>query len=226
MNSELRQKLYLIADELRGLATTADRFSKNPYVLEQAETTMKIAARLAALADDEYSEEDVIALFDKRPWHRISPAIGVDAAVFNELGEILLIQRRDNQKWAMPGGYAEIGYTLPETALKELWEEAGLRGRVIRQLATFDGRFWDTRLPLQLIQVVFQVECKDLSPSIGLESLDAQFFARESLPLDTMDANHIGRVPKVFEALENGCFFDPVDSYNMEFSSIQRPNKT
>ena len=224
MNTELRQKLYLIADELRGLATIADKFSKNPYVLEQAETTMKIAARIAALAEDEYSEEEVMALFDKRPWHRMSPATGVDAAVFNDAGEILLIQRKDNQKWAMPGGYAEIGYTLPETALKELWEEAGLRGRVIQQLATFDGRLWDTGLTVHLIQVVFQVECEDLNPKAGLETLDAQFFARENLPLDDMDSNHLGRVPKVFEALEKGCYFDPIDSYDMDFSTIQRPD--
>jgi ADP-ribose pyrophosphatase YjhB (NUDIX family) len=214
--------LYLIADEIRGLATIEDYFADNPYVLERSENMMKIAARIAALAEDEYSEEAIIALFDKRPWHRISPAIGVDAAVFNESHEILLIRRKDNDTWAMPGGIAEIGYTLPETALKELWEEAGLRGRVTRQLGTFDGPLWGSRSPVHLINMVFQVECDELKPSAGLETTDTQFFARENLPFDNMHFNHIGRIPKVFEALENDCFFDPIDSYAMDFSELQR----
>lgn len=222
MDSELRQKLYLIADEMRGLATIEDYFADNPYIVERAETMMKLAAQLAAMAENEYSEDEVIALFDKRPWHRFSPAIGVDAAVFNDASEILLIRRKDNDSWAMPGGIAEIGYTLPETALKELWEEAGLRGRVIRQLGTFDGRLWESRARVHLINMVFQVECDELNPSAGLETTDAQFFARENLPFDNMHLNHIGRIPKVFEALEKGCFFDPIDSFDMDFSTIQR----
>jgi ADP-ribose pyrophosphatase YjhB (NUDIX family) len=222
MNTELRQKLYLIADEIRGMATIEDFFADNPYIIERAETMMKLAAKVAAMAEDEYSEDEMIALFDKRPWFRISPAIGVDAAVFNKTGEILLIRRKDNDTWAMPGGIAEIGDTLPETAIKELWEEAGLRGRVVRQLGTFDGRLWGSISPVHLINMVFLVECDELNPTPGLETTDAQFFARDALPFDNMHLNHIGRIPKVFETLENGCYFDPIDSYEMDFSTVQR----
>lgn len=222
MNTELRQQLYLIADEMRGMATLEDYFADNPYILERAETMMKLAAKVAAMADDEYSEENIITLFDKRPWHRVSPAIGVDAAVFNEAGEILLIRRKDNDTWAMPGGIAEIGSSLPESTLKELWEEAGLRGRVVRQLGTFDGPLWGSISPVHLINMVFQVECKELNPTPGMETTDTQFFARNALPFDNMHLNHVGRIPKVFEALENGCYFDPIESYEMELSKIQR----
>ena len=34
-----------------------------------------------------------------------------DAAIFNARGEILLIQRKDDQLWAMPGGGFEVGET-------------------------------------------------------------------------------------------------------------------
>lgn len=222
MNTELRQKLYLIADEMRGIATIEDHFADNLYIAERAENIMKLAAKIAALAEDEYEEDSLITLFDKRPWYRISPAIGVDAAVFNAKNELLMIRRKDNDTWAMPGGIAEIGYTLPETALKELWEEAGLRGRVVRQLATFDGRLWGSRSPVHLINMVFQVECEDLNPSPGLETTDTRFFSRDTLPFENMHPNHIGRVPEVFEALEKGCYFDYAESYDTQFSAIQR----
>ncbi|MFN8540763.1 MAG: NUDIX domain-containing protein [Thermomicrobiales bacterium] len=57
-----------------------------------------------------------------------TPAAGVDALVLDGAGRVLLVQRKDNGRWAMPGGIAEIGHSPAESALKELWEEAGLRG--------------------------------------------------------------------------------------------------
>lgn len=223
MKPDLQQELYWIADEMRGMATIGDHFANNPYEVERAHNIMRLAAKIAALADDEYTEAEMIALFDKRPWTRVSPVIGVDAAVFNPAGEILLIKRRDDQTWAMPGGIAEIGTSLPETALKELWEEVGLRGRVVRQLGTFDGRFWGSRSPVHLINMVFQVESDDLTPHIGVEALDAGFFAQDALPTP-MSPNHIGRVPEVFKALAMGCYFDPAESDASTLPNHQRPD--
>jgi len=39
----------------------------------------------------------------------------------------------------MPGGTAEIGQTMAQAALRELWEEAGLRGDVERLSAAAPG---------------------------------------------------------------------------------------
>ncbi len=136
--SDLKQTLYLIADEMRGMASVGKYFSQNIYEQERAERLMRLAAQLAAAAGDE-PIEDVERVFLMEPWLRASPAIGVDAAVFDEEDRILLIQRADNQRWAMPGGLAEIGQTLSEAVLRELWEEAGLRGVVKRVLQTHRG---------------------------------------------------------------------------------------
>jgi ADP-ribose pyrophosphatase YjhB (NUDIX family) len=177
---------------------------------------------LVSLVDDE-DEAALLAIFDKRPLHRVSPAIGVDAAVFNAKNEILLIQRADNATWAMPGGLAEIGETLAQSCLRELWEEAGLRGQVIRPLGIFDGPLWGSYAPVHLINMVFLVECDDLRPSVGQEALDAQFFAQNALP-ENLHRNHAGRVPKVFEMLHEGCFLDLADSTDMELDNLQRPD--
>jgi ADP-ribose pyrophosphatase YjhB (NUDIX family) len=223
MNADLQQALYLIADEMRGMATLADHFAESIYVKERAHKMMKLAAKIATLADGELSADDVERIFDKRPWLRVSPAIGVDAAVFNAKGEILLIQRADNQTWAMPGGIAEIGRTLAETCLHELWEEAGLKGRVVRPLGIFDGRHWGSRSPVHLINMVFQVECTDLNPVPGSEALDARFFAHNALP-EPMNHNHVGRVPIVFEMMTQGCYLDLSDSTKIELDNLQRPD--
>lgn len=219
---DLRQDLYLIADEMRGMATIHKRFAENVYHAERADHLMQLAAKVAALAD-ENPPEIVQQIFNGDPWLRFSPAIGADAAVFNPAGEILLIQRKDNAHWAMPGGLVEIGQTLAQAALRELWEEAGLRGRAVRLLGIFDGRQWGSRFKVHLVHPVFLVECDDLTPSPGIESLDARFFSRNALPTE-MHAGHELRVPKCFDLVQQPTtYFDPADSYTGDLPLHQRP---
>ncbi len=151
------------------------------------------------------------------------PAVGVDAVVLNADGEILLVQRRDNARWAMPGGIAEIGQTPAEAALRELWEEAGLRGRVARLLGVFDGRLWGSRSKVHMLHFVFLVECADLAPAPGSEMLDARFFPPDRLP-EAMHHGHDRRVPKCIRLAQEGeTFFDPAASYGMDLPMHQRP---
>jgi ADP-ribose pyrophosphatase YjhB (NUDIX family) len=123
----------------------------------------------------------------------------------------------------MPGGMAEIGQTLPDAVLRELWEEAGLRGKVRRVLGIFDGVRWCTQERVHLVHVVFQVDCKDLSPAPGVEALQARYFSADDLPAD-MHPGHDLRVPHCFTLRGSDTYFDPADSSGADFSSLQRPN--
>lgn len=220
--TDLKQALYLIADEMRGMATLHKFFAENIYHMERADHLMRLAARVAALVDED-SPDTVEAVFSTEPWLRFSPAIGVDAAVINPDGEILLIQRKDNGRWAMPGGVAEIGQSLAEAALRELWEEAGLRGQVVRLLGIFDGRLWRSQSRVHIIHPVFLVQCTEFSPVPGAEAIDARFFSRDALPQD-MHSGHDVRVPKCFDILgQSEPYFDSADSLTGEMPVYQRP---
>jgi len=48
------------------------------------------------------------------------------AIVTDEQGRILLVKRRDNTLWALPGGGHDIGETIEQTAVREVKEETGL----------------------------------------------------------------------------------------------------
>lgn len=48
----------------------------------------------------------------------------------DEAGAVLLIQRTDNQLWALPGGAMEFGENLSTAAVREVEEETGMRIRV------------------------------------------------------------------------------------------------
>lgn len=48
------------------------------------------------------------------------------AIVTDEQGRIVLVRRRDNDLWALPGGGIELGESIVDTATREVKEETGL----------------------------------------------------------------------------------------------------
>ena len=81
------------------------------------------------------------------------PAVTADILIFtvndNKL-EILLIKRGGHPylgQWALPGGFAQEGESLEETAARELYEETGITNLHLKQIGTFsepkrDPRGW------------------------------------------------------------------------------------
>lgn len=48
------------------------------------------------------------------------------AIVTNDKGEILVHRRTDNDLWALPGGGMELGESITDTVVREVYEETGL----------------------------------------------------------------------------------------------------
>ncbi|HVO42464.1 MAG TPA: NUDIX domain-containing protein [Aggregatilineales bacterium] len=222
--NDIRQALYLIADEMRGMACMTKQFSDNVYELERAQRLMHLAAKVGALAEDgDSSPEEVRTLFDARPWLRVSPAIGVDALIVNPAGEVLMLRRRDNGRWGLPGGVLEIGETPAQGVLREAWEEAGVRGTVARLLGMFDARAWGSRAKAQYVALTFLVTCDDYTPAPGIEMLEAAYFAPDGLP-DLLHYGYERRLPKCLELLRSGeTYFDPAASTHGDLPMHQRP---
>lgn len=203
----LAETVYRIADELRSLACTGLHFTNGAYDRERYERVLQASACLVAAVDGRLPEE-VGAQFHDNLLH-ISPSLGADAAVFRA-GKLLLIQRTDNSRWAMPGGFIEVGETAAEAAQRELWEEAQVHGKAVRLLGIFDSRLWKSHTKAQLYHIVFQVEVDGAQPSAGSEAVDAGFFAEDSLP--PLSPGHERIVPVVFKLLRGELpspYFDP-----------------
>lgn len=65
----------------------------------------------------------------------IHPAAAV--AVFDSGDNILLLRRKDNDKWTMPGGTLEFGERLTDCAIREVREETGLQIRITGLIGTY-----------------------------------------------------------------------------------------
>ncbi len=188
------QQLYLLADELRAIANYGLMHSSSPYDRERLEKVLNASARLLSIIDKK-PFEDVLADY-KGDMNHVSPVIGAEAAVFKD-GKILLIKRHDNGLWAVPGGMADVGETLTSTALRELKEEIGLEGKVVRLLGIFDSRIWKSREKLHVYQVIFEVLVKEGTPIKTREATDWGYFSADDLP--ELSPGHDMRVPFLFK---------------------------
>ncbi len=64
----------------------------------------------------------------------IRPAAAV--AIVDE-GKLLLLRRKDNKKWTMPGGTLEFGESLSDCAVREVKEESGLSVEITDIIGTY-----------------------------------------------------------------------------------------
>ena len=65
----------------------------------------------------------------------IHPAAAV--ALFNTEGNILMLRRKDNDKWTLPGGTLDFGESLTDCAVREVREETGLQIRITGLIGTY-----------------------------------------------------------------------------------------
>lgn len=66
----------------------------------------------------------------------------------NNALQVLLITSRGTGRWIIPKGWPQVGRTLPQTAAREAFEEAGIRGKISpRPIGAFD--YCKIDLPLE-----------------------------------------------------------------------------
>lgn len=174
-----KSELYQIADELRAIGSLGLRFGDNDYDRERYEKVLTCSARLVALIEERETNE-ILENFQDNLLH-VSPLCGADAAVLRE-GKLLLIQRQDNHLWGTPGGLVDVGETLAEAAVRELYEETGLQGTVERMLGVFDSRIWKSMSKVQLFHFIFLVEIGEEAPINKSETIYVGFFLADDLP--------------------------------------------
>jgi ADP-ribose pyrophosphatase YjhB (NUDIX family) len=174
------------SEALAGIARTGLAFTDNLYERERFEEVLHVAADIRAAAGGGVEAAPLV-----QEWMRlvgsgvagyVTPKVAVGAVVGNERGEILLVQRADNGVWLYPTGWADVGYSPSEVAVKEVLEETGIEVEPVRLIAVLDGlRLGFTQVPLY--SLVFH--CRVVGGALRghpLECLDVGWFDEGNLP--------------------------------------------
>lgn len=127
-----------LADELRAIAATGLHYCHDPYDKDRYERLTTMAAELLALADTR-DAAGIEAAF-RGGLGMITPGTTGAAAVFDDAGRLLLTRRADNGLWCLPGGAAEVGESSADSAVRETYEETGLRVRPLAVIGVYDSQ--------------------------------------------------------------------------------------
>jgi 8-oxo-dGTP pyrophosphatase MutT (NUDIX family) len=66
------------------------------------------------------------------------------AAIPVRADEVCVVTARSGQRWVIPKGMIDPGYTAAETALREAWEEAGVAGVLLpKPVGSYLYEKWD-----------------------------------------------------------------------------------
>src|ERR1700682_6238553 len=157
-------QLRFWAHELAAMSRTGLEFASNDYDRDRFVRSARIAEGIASLViDDEFTPD--------RPYLDdvgiATPKVGCSVAAFDQAGRVALIRRADNGRWALPGGYAEVGSPPSVNALRELHEETGFHAKLERLVGVYDNKSLGGVSPYQFYICCFRARITggDATPS-------------------------------------------------------------
>lgn len=135
----------------------------------------------------------------RRLWHFAQAVLGIlfrhpvtGTSVIPILpdGRIVLIQRSDTGRWALPGGMVNWGEDIATSIHRELEEETGLEvAKICRLVGVYSSPERDGRV--HSICVVVEVEATgSMQINDPVEVIDVQAFNPMDIPIGTLSHDH------------------------------------
>ena len=177
-------------------------FTQSLYEKERYEEVLKVAADIKYASDDavetrreqdHFVQEWMESVGEGVPGY-VTPKVAIGAIVGNEKGEILLVQRKDSGVWLYPTGWADVGYSPAEVAMKEVEEETGILAEPLQLLGVVDGmRMGFSRFGMYMLLFHLRATGGELNGH-PLETGDVGWFAPDALPTPTAGAQWWGEM--------------------------------
>jgi ADP-ribose pyrophosphatase YjhB (NUDIX family) len=122
---------------------------------------------------------------------------GANAVIFNGSREVLLEKRADYGVWGLPGGSVEVGESVQESLMREVYEETGIHISITRLTGIYsDPRkhsvaIYPDGYAVHFVTIVF--ECGRVSGGLRIssESTDIGYFPLAALPDDLLIGHKI-----------------------------------
>jgi ADP-ribose pyrophosphatase YjhB (NUDIX family) len=201
--SELTNRRLTQARRLLAIAQTGLHYTEGAFDRERYQELQSIAqAQLADLADLDTAE--LAQLFVREEGYA-NPKIDVRCAVFDDAGRVLLVREAADGRWSLPGGWADIGASPAENAIREVREESGYSVTIERLLAVWDmPRHEHPPSVFHIWKLVFLgvvVASGDIS---GVETDAVDFFSIDALPPLSQGRILPAQIRRLYELRCNG----------------------
>lgn len=197
----MEQKWLTWAKEIQAIAQTGLAYARDVYDIERYEALRGLSVDIMANYTFESKEKIRLAFAGDDGY--CTPKTDIRGVIFH--GEkILLVREKLDGKWALPGGWADIGLSPSEVAIKEIAEESGFQAEAVRLLAVLDKKFHHHPPEPYHVYKMF-IECRIVGGSAaeGVETSGVAFFAENELPELSEERNTPEQLRTMFEFLRN-----------------------
>jgi ADP-ribose pyrophosphatase YjhB (NUDIX family) len=188
------------AREIFSLSQAGLTYSQNEFDLERYKRLQEITAEMIA-SQSEMEKQNVLDSFSMQTGYA-TPKIDVRGAVVHE-GKILLIQERADGRWAMPGGWADLGNAPASVAEREVWEESGYRVKAEKVVAVLDANRIEPMEFYHAFKIIFLCRLLGGEPSTSHETLAVNFFDPSDLPLLSLFRTNEAMLQEVFAHIQD-----------------------
>jgi ADP-ribose pyrophosphatase YjhB (NUDIX family) len=182
---------------LQAIAQDGLTYARDDYDLGRYDQLREISAEiLAAYSAGDLRHARELLQLETGP---ATPKVDVRAAVFKD-GEILLVKEPDDSGWSVPGGWADVGETASESAVREVREESGYLVRAVRLISAYDrDRQGHPPLPYHVYRLVFLCEILEPTPAPAVEAQGVGFFGEDELPELSLSRVTPAQIRRYFE---------------------------
>ncbi|MCC3371775.1 NUDIX hydrolase [Cohnella sp. REN36] len=185
------------AKQIQAISQAGLAYSKDIYDLERFEMLRTLSVDILKRYTDAESER-IRELFASETGYA-TPKVDVRGVVF-EGDKILLVQERLDGAWSLPGGWADIGLSPKEVAVKEVREESGLDVKPVRLLGILDKKFHGhPPSPWHIYKIFILCESIGGRMGAGMETLQVGLFERDQLPELSAQRNTKAQIERMFE---------------------------
>jgi ADP-ribose pyrophosphatase YjhB (NUDIX family) len=191
-----------LAREIQALSQTGISYSTDEYNTARYQRFMEIAAEIVH-GYCGLSKEPLLRDFLAQTGYA-TPKVDVRGAII-QMDRILLVQERSDQRWCMPGGWADVGETPSEMVIREVWEESGYKVAVKKVIGILDANRSDS-VPLEFFhayKIIFLCEITGGQARAGDETLSVNYFERDSLPPLSLQRTNEKHVREAFAHVED-----------------------
>ena len=185
------------AKQLQSIAQAGITYSKDIYDLERFELIRQISVDM--MAEQTGTEMETIKNLFANETGYATPKVDIRAVIFHKQ-KLLMVKEKADGLWALPGGWADIGLTPSEVAIKEVQEETGFHVKAIKLLAVMDKKCHPhPPSPYHTYKMFILCEIIGGQSTEGVETSAVEFFEKDKLPPLSIGRNTETQIQMMFE---------------------------
>ncbi|WP_432353610.1 NUDIX hydrolase [Sporosarcina sp. A2] len=189
------------AQRIQSISQAGLTFSSDEFDRERYEELRTISAEIMA-SHSKMEMQKIQELFMEEKGYP-TPKIDVRAVVFQD-NQILLVKETHDKKWALPGGFCEIGLSAAENVVKEIREESGYVVQPKKLVGLMDmNKYSSIPQAFHFYKVFIQCEIIGGQPITGIETAEIGFFTENNLPELSVKRNTAEQIHILFEFNRN-----------------------